>query len=80
MTNEKLNKRMCFLLGIKEKHFTSKAGVIDLLEIMEKREDWKSFRRFLIVRFFEDFYKPLTSPEGRIKLVEAAIEFMEEGK
>ncbi len=61
-------------------NFLTDGGRIELLRIMEKREDYFSFRRFMIVRFFEDFYEPFSELQPGTKLADSVIEFMEARK
>jgi len=66
-------------------NFLSDSGRIELLRIMEKREDWKDFlcfsrkfyHDFSIVASVDKFISFVTEPQPCTSLVDAVIEFLE---
>lgn len=68
--------------------FLSDSGRIELLRIMEKREDWLDFLKFSrkyyhdfsIVGSVNNFILFFTEPQGGTKLVDAVIEFVQKRK
>lgn len=57
--------------------FLSDSGRIELLRIMEKREDWLDFQPYVI---WDRRLPYLTEPKGGTKLVDAVIGFLESRK